>query len=163
MTTHELKTEYHCFQAVKAGDKPFEVRYNDRFYQKGDILVLKCLTKDATTYSHAEQPLRFRVTFVLSGERWGLRDGFVALGMQSLKDAPKEHRVLSSPLYKYLVQMQWNEDIAYDAAKEYLETGDALEAAVRVLHEDDHLHELHEAIKEFVISTTPIKKEGADV
>lgn len=39
--THELKTLPVYFDAVKRGDKTFEVRKNDRDFQTGDVLILK--------------------------------------------------------------------------------------------------------------------------
>jgi ASC-1-like (ASCH) protein len=38
---HELKLEKDYFGSVLAGFKTFEIRFNDRDYQVGDILVLK--------------------------------------------------------------------------------------------------------------------------
>jgi hypothetical protein len=41
MTTDELKTWPEFFQAIERGEKTFEVRYNDRAYESGDILELR--------------------------------------------------------------------------------------------------------------------------
>lgn len=41
MTTHELKTWPNYFQLVWSGRKTFEVRYDDRGYQRGDTVVLR--------------------------------------------------------------------------------------------------------------------------
>lgn len=35
---HQLEIETHYLDALIAGTKTFEVRKNDRFYQKGDVL-----------------------------------------------------------------------------------------------------------------------------
>lgn len=40
-STHELKTWPDYFEAVWAGDKTFEIRYDDRGYQRGDVVVLR--------------------------------------------------------------------------------------------------------------------------
>lgn len=37
---HELKIEPPYFKEVLNGQKTFEIRYNDRNYQKGDVVVL---------------------------------------------------------------------------------------------------------------------------
>lgn len=40
MTSHELKCWPKHFKAVRDRSKPFELRYNDRNYQVGDLLIL---------------------------------------------------------------------------------------------------------------------------
>lgn len=44
--THHLKTWPQYFAALWSGDKTFEIRYNDRGYQRGDVLVLREWTRD---------------------------------------------------------------------------------------------------------------------
>lgn len=41
MKEHSLKTWPAFFQRVWDGDKPFELRKDDRNYEEGDILILK--------------------------------------------------------------------------------------------------------------------------
>lgn len=45
LQVHELKTLPSYFQEVAEGNKPFEIRYNDRGFEKGDILVLREYTE----------------------------------------------------------------------------------------------------------------------
>ena len=40
MTTHKIKLREEYADAVFSGDKSFEIRYNDRGYQKGDRIRL---------------------------------------------------------------------------------------------------------------------------
>lgn len=49
MATHDLKIDKRYFDAIKSGEKTFELRFNDRNYQAGDVLHLR-----ETVYS-AEQ------------------------------------------------------------------------------------------------------------
>lgn len=39
--THELKTWEAYFQPVWLGEKTFDIRYDDRAFQKGDLVVLR--------------------------------------------------------------------------------------------------------------------------
>ena len=48
MTAHALKTLPAYFAQVWSGDKTFEVRYDDRGYQKGDQVRLREWDKDRT-------------------------------------------------------------------------------------------------------------------
>lgn len=64
MATHELKILPTYFDAVKSGDKTFEIRYNgDRGFQKGDIVVLK---KNSGNPSgpHYFESIRVLITYV---------------------------------------------------------------------------------------------------
>jgi hypothetical protein len=45
-TKHELKTWPEFFQVAWAGDKPFEIRYNDRGFKERDEIVLQEFTPD---------------------------------------------------------------------------------------------------------------------
>lgn len=44
--THELKCWPEFFRAVKSGEKTAEVRYNDRDYQVGDLILLRIYYPD---------------------------------------------------------------------------------------------------------------------
>lgn len=46
MKIHELKTIEPFFSQVYLGEKRFELRFNDRNFQKGDYLLLQCWNKD---------------------------------------------------------------------------------------------------------------------
>ena len=84
---HDLKCLPDYFHAVTRGDKPFEVRRDDRGFQKGDILNLRewnprttdtLGTRPAYT-GNAEQVL---VTYVLTGGQFGIEPGYVVMGIK---------------------------------------------------------------------------------
>lgn len=85
--THELKCWLPFFQAILDGDKTFEVRKNDRGFQKGDVLRLrefdptaKYLT-DGGRYTGRDFPMV--VAYVLSGFD-GIEDGYVVMGLRDV-------------------------------------------------------------------------------
>ena len=89
---HELKTWPAYYDAVARGDKPFEIRRDDRMYCVGDTLHLRRWTP-ADGYSG--ESIRVRVTYVTDGGQLGcLTPGHVALGIRVLAtaDATDEER-----------------------------------------------------------------------
>jgi hypothetical protein len=90
---HDLKCLPAYFHAVCRGDKPFEVRRDDRGYQKGDVLNLREYdpTQGATEREHytgnAEQVL---VTYVLTGGQFGVEPWHVVMGIKLLAELDQE-------------------------------------------------------------------------
>lgn len=62
-TEHYLKTWPLYFAAVWRGQKQFEVRKNDRNFQKGDVLILE--EWDPDTKEYCGRSVRAIVTYVL--------------------------------------------------------------------------------------------------
>lgn len=73
---HELKTWPNYFEPVLDGRKTFEVRYDDRGFQVGDILVLREWDPEEGLYTG--RVVVFEVTYVLHG--MGLQKDYVAMG-----------------------------------------------------------------------------------
>ena len=90
MQEHVLKTWPVYFDAIKRGDKNFEVRRDDRGFQKGDILVLqrtdpeRNLKVDLDYRGAVKHELRKRITYVLTGGQFGIEPGFVVLGLSDI-------------------------------------------------------------------------------
>ena len=61
MAHHVLKIQKEFMQAKVAGDKLFEIRYNDRGYQKGDIISY--ITDKAPSMEYKQQ---YEITYVTS-------------------------------------------------------------------------------------------------
>jgi len=83
--THELKIMDYYADAVHSGDKQFELRYNDRGYQKGDIIRFKVMQEgtvfDSVYYEHPLHGKEYLITYVLAGFG-GLTDGWCVLGIK---------------------------------------------------------------------------------
>jgi len=95
--THKLKAWPEYFQAVLDGSKPFELRRDDRGYEVGDQLTLEEWDPGKPVLCPAGCPLRHvhggkfpgytgrqfdtKVTYILLGGIYGLKEGFVILGL----------------------------------------------------------------------------------
>jgi len=81
--THEIKILESFADAVVSGEKTFEVRENDRGYQKGDRIKFEVKDKHSfTVYGHELTEHEYEITYVLSG--WGIKDGWVAFGIKEV-------------------------------------------------------------------------------
>lgn len=61
---HELKIEPAYFEAVLSGAKTFEIRYNDRGYQKGDTVILKEYNPEGPMPGYSERYAAFEIGWV---------------------------------------------------------------------------------------------------
>ena len=80
MITHELKIQREYADAVVSGDKTFEVRLNDRGYQRGDHIKFNAINKAMFAINHPINDKEYEITYVLSG--WGIKDNWVAFAMK---------------------------------------------------------------------------------
>ena len=90
--THSLKTLPQYWDAVKRGDKTFEVRRDDRGFQKGDIIELVRTEylpdpRNPTFGSKEMSTLRFQIGYILTGGQWGIEPGYVVLALHPIREA----------------------------------------------------------------------------
>ncbi len=100
MKTHTLKVEHEYMDAVNSGEKSFEVRRDDRGFQKGDRLILcrygverDCIAhnqgfmdergKVVSSYptNDAVDRCERTISYVLTGGQFGIEPGYVVLGI----------------------------------------------------------------------------------
>ena len=74
---HELKIRESYFAAVKDGTKTFEIRENDRGFQKGDEVVLREISDIDNTYTG--NSIEVRITYVTN---YNQKENWVALGFK---------------------------------------------------------------------------------
>lgn len=82
---HELKTWIEYFELVLSGEKPFELRKNDRDFLTGQELLLR--EYDKNTEEYTGRILHRRITCVLkgvSGEYFGLKEGYCIMGLEKI-------------------------------------------------------------------------------
>lgn len=77
MKTHELKLNTKYFNDVMHGLKKFEVRFNDRGYQLGDVLILR----DWDGRNYRGRILKVHVVYLIDLSEIGLKD-WVAMGIE---------------------------------------------------------------------------------
>jgi DNA-directed RNA polymerase subunit E'/Rpb7 len=85
---HELKILSSFIRPILDRSKTFEIRENDRGFQKGDRVQFKVVSDDWTRKNSSivrefEQKV-FEITYVING--WGLKDGFVVFGISEVEE-----------------------------------------------------------------------------
>lgn len=78
MMHHYLKIKKQFAEEIVKNNKLFEIRFNDRAYQKGDTVSFEVEMVKA----HSIHNRIYQITFVLSS--WGLERGHVALGIREV-------------------------------------------------------------------------------
>ncbi len=76
---HNLKLREEFADAVYNGEKTFEIRLNDRGYQKGDRVTFTVIDANGSKREHPLNEIEFKISYVLNG--WGLKNGYVAFGI----------------------------------------------------------------------------------
>lgn len=108
---HELKCWPKYFAAIRAGEKNFEIRRNDRDFQVGDMLVLQEF--DPETDAYTGQTETRMVRFLLSEEDRGVIHGFVAIGFAA---APTQDIALGGEVTTIEDLVAWHTRQADNAA-----------------------------------------------
>ena len=88
MAEHKLKCWPSYFEAIERGDKNFEVRRDDRGFQRGDTLILQKFDPekhkyemDGFTFSAKPIELRRTILYVLTGGQFGIQSGHVVMAL----------------------------------------------------------------------------------
>ena len=79
---HELKTLETYYEMIVQGDKMFEIRYNDRCFQKGDLLVLREV-RDRLPNCYTSRNMTVEVTCVVT---WQQRENYVVMGIKPVEE-----------------------------------------------------------------------------
>ena len=86
MEIHELKILPEYYDAVRCGDKRFEIRKNDRNFHRGDILRLKEWDGEKFTGEELDALVRY-ILFDFTG---GLQDGYCIMSIDTMMhDIPR--------------------------------------------------------------------------
>lgn len=80
---HTLKLREDYVQPVLLGEKTFEVRENDRGYQKGDYVYFKAISRRGVPLTDTILEQRtYQITYVHSG--LGLKENYVVFGIKEV-------------------------------------------------------------------------------
>jgi hypothetical protein len=75
MKLHNLKIKAEYASAKLRGDKPFEIRLNDRDFQVGDIVNYTCI--DSSIFNEKISKKLYYITYITNFEQ---KDGYVVFG-----------------------------------------------------------------------------------
>jgi hypothetical protein len=88
MVEHELKTDSEVFRESENGCKDYEIRFNDRDFQLGDILILRETVYTGAQMANGEALIYtgriLRRCVVSKLEGYGLKPGWVIMGVSRL-------------------------------------------------------------------------------
>ncbi|EJL36575.1 hypothetical protein PMI01_00950 [Caulobacter sp. AP07] len=80
--THRLKPSPTYFRAIQSGEKTFEVRRDDRGFQKGDLLhLVEYDPAIIAALALTGRSITKRISYVLTGGQLGIESGYVVLGL----------------------------------------------------------------------------------
>lgn len=89
MKVHEVKIYESYADAVLSGEKNFEIRFNDRGYQKGDRLKFTVMADSGyRIFAHGLNEKEYEITYVHSG--LGMANNYVALAIKAVKGGDKK-------------------------------------------------------------------------
>ena len=105
MKIHELKILPEYYDAVRCGDKRFEIRKNDRDFHSGDILRLK--EWDGQRFTGEE--LDALVRYVYYGiDEYGLAEGYCIMSIDTMMDSSETKRMID--VNELIVELGLNEN-----------------------------------------------------
>ena len=80
--THKLKIKEDFANAILACEKRFEIRKNDRGFQRGDLVEFIAVDENGCELQHIINNYLFEITYVMNG--YGLKNGYVVFGIEDV-------------------------------------------------------------------------------
>ena len=81
--THHIKLSWHYADAVLSGQKNFEIRYNDRGYQRGDKVQFTVVDDSKIRVYHPLDDKIYIITYLVHG--YGLEKDWCVFGIKPLE------------------------------------------------------------------------------
>ena len=104
---HELKSWPLFMDLFQHSGVRFDVRVNDRNFQKQDYLLFREYDAARVPHAYGNRCMLFSVSYTLSG--WGVSPGHIALGLQRVNQE-KAHHILEgymSKVYPHSPNQSW--------------------------------------------------------
>jgi len=79
VTIHELKINPYAYNAVKNGDKTFEIRINDRVYQKCDQVIFQVWENNC--YNTSYPVISAEISYVTNFQQ---KEGWCVFGLKNV-------------------------------------------------------------------------------
>ena len=83
-TEHTLKVWPAYWDAIASGVKSFEVRRDDRGFQRGDVLRLRPFNPQYHCFTEPYSGIKKRITYILTGGQFGIEPGYVVMGLEDV-------------------------------------------------------------------------------
>jgi len=80
---HELKLNTEYFGRVQSGQKPFEIRKNDRDYQVGDTVTFLEFMPETREYTNYGGSFTRRISYLTTS---GQKEGYVVFAVEEIAD-----------------------------------------------------------------------------
>lgn len=81
---HDLKCLAVYFDALESGEKTFDVRRDDRGYQKGDTLRLTRWDSSKNHYTRPRRIMERRIVYILTGGQFGIEPGYIVMSVEPI-------------------------------------------------------------------------------
>lgn len=79
---HKLKIKEDFANAILVYEKRFEIRKNDRGFQRGDLVEFIAVDENGCELQHNINSYQFEITYVMNG--YGLKNGYVVFGIDDV-------------------------------------------------------------------------------
>jgi hypothetical protein len=118
MQVHKLKTLGPYWDAIERGDRTFEVRRNDRCFQKGDLVELIRLSDDLPhrielneDWLNPRHVLVRKIKWILTGGRFGIDGEYVVMQLEEAEKPPTDY-IIADALWNDLINRKGFDEVA---------------------------------------------------
>ena len=81
-TRHKLRIKEEFANAIITGEKNFEIRKNDRGFQRGDLIEFVVVDDKGVAHHHEIDEYLYKINYVMNG--YGLKNGYVVFGIEDV-------------------------------------------------------------------------------